>query len=241
MTEALAVAERLDDGRARAYARAGLLHCRTRLGLDTLEEAERRKAELFDDCERLGDNFLRNSVYFFASWDYLYRGLVKDARDIALRIIASSEAIGDPRAIGFANWMLGWIHLVGGHRPRRRSPTRTNACASRSRRSTGFRAQIITAFAAILSGRAREGLGRRSRRSIVEFERLGALYSVLDAPRGVALIELGRDFRGFRVLEQDDRAREAAGDRTHRRRSPASFWPKSIFRSSLVGARRRRL
>ena len=43
MSEAFEVAERIGDGRSRAYARAGLMHCRTRLGLDTLEEAERGK------------------------------------------------------------------------------------------------------------------------------------------------------------------------------------------------------
>ena len=59
-----AVAERLGDGRARAFARAGLLHCRTRLGLDTFEEAERRKAEVMEDCRTFDDNFLRNSAYF---------------------------------------------------------------------------------------------------------------------------------------------------------------------------------
>ena len=42
MTEAGAVAEKIGDPRALAFAQAGLLHCRTRLGLDTREEAERR-------------------------------------------------------------------------------------------------------------------------------------------------------------------------------------------------------
>ena len=64
MPEGFEVAERIGDGRARAYARAGLMHCRTRLGLDTFEEAERRKAELMEDCRKFDDNFLRNSAYF---------------------------------------------------------------------------------------------------------------------------------------------------------------------------------
>ena len=91
ITEAAGVAERLCDSRARAYARAGLLHCRTRLGLDTFEGAERRKAEVMADCLSFDDNFLRNSAYFFVTWDYLYRGLVKDARAIAVRLTASGR------------------------------------------------------------------------------------------------------------------------------------------------------
>ena len=259
MTEALAVAERLHDGRARAYARAGLLHCRTRLGLDTLEEAERQKAELFDDCERLGDNFLRNSVYFFASWDYLYRGLIKDARHIALRIIASSEAIGDPRAIGFANWMLGWIHLVAG------MPEAAITNAEECMRVAiapfdRLQGQVIMAFAAILSGQAREGLAQIETLNL-EFQRLGALYSVLDGLRGVALIELGRISEGLNVLERAIALREAAGDGSSTafarvlmaevyiqivaggRKAPASVIAKNLrtlATAKLFGARRAR-
>jgi class 3 adenylate cyclase/tetratricopeptide (TPR) repeat protein len=212
MTEALAVADRLDDGRAKAFARAGLLHCRTRLGLDTFEEAETRKAELFDDCARLGDNFLRNSVYFFASWDYLTRGLVKEARDVAIRLIASGNASEDPRAIGFANWILGWINILGG------APEAALSNADECLRVAiapfdRLQAQIIIAFAHVLSGRAYDGLVQIETLNR-EFQRLGALNSIFDAPRGVALIELGRISEGFAVLERTIAAREAAGDAT---------------------------
>jgi class 3 adenylate cyclase/tetratricopeptide (TPR) repeat protein len=212
MIEAVAVAERIGDGRAMAFARAGLLHCRTRLGLDTLEEAERRKTEVMADSLRFGDNFLRNSAYFFITWDYLYRGLVKDAREIALRLIASEEAAGDPRAIGFANWILGWINVIGG------SPDAARGYADECLRVAiapfdRLQGEIIKAIAAILFGHPREGLPKLEALN-VEFERLGALYSVLESPRGVALIETGRVAEGVRLIERTIAARDASGDRT---------------------------
>jgi class 3 adenylate cyclase len=211
MSEALEVAERIGDGRARAYARAGLLHCRTRLGLDTLEEAERRKAELMEDCLKFDDNFLRNSAYFFVTWDYFYRGLFKDARAIAIRLIASGETSGDPRAIGFANWILGWLNAISG------SPEAALVYADECLRVAiapfdRLQGEVIKAIAAIFSGRAREGLAQIEALN-AEFLRLGALYNVLEAPRGAALIETGRITEGIRLIERTITAREAAGDR----------------------------
>ena len=211
VTEAVAVADRIGDGRARAFARAGLLHCRTRLGLDTFEQAERRKADVMTDCLRLGDNFLRNSAYFFITWDYLYRGLMKDAREIALQLIASEEAAGDPRSIGFANWILGWINVIGG------SPEAALGYADECLRVAiapfdRLQGEIIKTIAAILSGHSREGLPKLEALNS-EFQRLGALYSVLDSPRGVALIETGRVAEGVRLIERTIVERDASGDR----------------------------
>jgi hypothetical protein len=60
LLEALAIAERLGDGRARAYARGCLLQTRIILGLDSLEIADQAKRQLMDDSLRFGDNFIPN-------------------------------------------------------------------------------------------------------------------------------------------------------------------------------------
>lgn len=212
MSEASEVAERIGDRRARAYARAGLLHCTTRLGLDTLEQAERKKAELIEACQTLDDNFLRNSVYFFVTWDYFYRGLVTDARAIAVRLIASGKSSGDPRAIGFANWILGWINAITG------SPEAALVYADECLRLAiapfdRLQGEVIRAVAAIFSGRPHEGLAQIEALN-AEFLRLGALYNVLEGPRGVALIQTGRISEGIRLIERTIAAREAAGDQS---------------------------
>jgi class 3 adenylate cyclase len=213
MVEALAVAERLGDGRARAYARGGLLQCRTRLGLDSLDAADRMKAQLMDESLRFGDNFIRNASYFFASWDYIYRGLVKEAREIAMRLIASGEERNDPRAIGFANWILGWIDMVGG------APEAAIAQADDCLRVAiapfdRLQGAIIKAVCAILLGRAREGLAEIEALN-AQLEQLGALYVVLDVPRGAALIALGRISEGIDVIEKSIAQCDAAGDHTY--------------------------
>ena len=212
MVEALAIAERLGDGRARAYARGGLLQCRTRLGLDSIEEAERMKARLMEDALQFGDNFIRNASYYFVSWDYFYRGLFKQARESAARLIASGHESSDPRAIGVANWILAGIDLVSG--APEAAILRADECL-RVAISPFDRLQgsIIKAVANIFLGRVREGLTSVEALN-VEFARLGALYSVLDGPRGVALILLGRINEGIRVIEKAITERDTIGDHT---------------------------
>ena len=211
MTEAREIAERIGEARARAYVEVGLLHCRTRLGLDTADEAERRRSEVMTDCLKFDDNFLRNAAYFCVIWDYFYRGLIKDARHVATQLIASGEASGDPRAIGFANWILGWISVIGGF------PEAAIAHADECLRVAiapfdRLQGEIIRAVAAILSGSS-DGLAQIEMLN-AEFERLGALYNVMEGPRGLALIENGRIREGIGLLERAIVAREAAGDRT---------------------------
>src|SRR5271166_3961606 len=110
--EALAIAERLADGRARAYARGWQLFTASFLALYPNEIAEQMKIKLIDDVLRFGDGFINNYGYFFVAWDYFYRGLNKDARRVAIRLIAYGEERKDPRAIGLANVILGWTKLA---------------------------------------------------------------------------------------------------------------------------------
>jgi class 3 adenylate cyclase len=232
--EALEVAKRLGDERARAFACVSLMHCRTRLGLDGEDEAQRRRAELIADAQRLNDNFLRNSAYFVVCWDCIYRGLMKEARAYALQLNAAGEANGDPRAIGFANWMLGWVHVVGG------SPEHATAYARDSARFSiapfdQLQARTILAVSAVLSGNAREGLQQMLTLN-AEFRRLGALYSALEGPLGVALIGVGRLREGIVTMERAIAARDAVGDRS------ASGWTRlllaEVYIEILAGGRR---
>ncbi len=212
MTEAIAVAEKIGDPRALAFAQAGLLHCRTRLGLDTREEAERRRKQVLESCLSLNDNFLRNSAYFFVVWDCIYRGLLRDARALAIQQIASGEANGDPRAISFANWILGWINVIAD------APSEAIAYADECLRLAiapldRLQGENIKAVAAILSGQGRDALPHIEALNL-EFERLGILYNILEGPRGVALIETGRVSEGVRVVQRAITARDTVGDRT---------------------------
>jgi len=65
--EMMRISERLDDGRARAYACGFLLFCRIVLGLDSPDTADRMKAKLLDDALKFGDNFIRIWAYWFVA------------------------------------------------------------------------------------------------------------------------------------------------------------------------------
>ena len=108
----LAVSERLGDGRARVYARGFLLFTRFVLGLDSLEVADQMKAKLMDDSLQFGDNFIRIWAYWFIAFDYLYRGLFKESRETAVRLVRAGEMHNDPRALGLASQLLGYIDVV---------------------------------------------------------------------------------------------------------------------------------
>jgi tetratricopeptide (TPR) repeat protein len=211
-SSALAIAERIGDVRAKAYARGMLLLTRIILGLDPPEAADRMKEELAQDCTQSGDNFILNWAYVFIVFDYFYRGLNKEARQAATRLIVSGRERNDPRAIGQANLMLAYTDMLGD------DPMAAMAHAQECMRiavapNERLQGAVVKAAAEILLGRAREGLTELDAAN-AEFERSGSLLFVQSAPRGVALAMMGRISEGIRVIERQIAQADSVGDQT---------------------------
>ena len=212
VVEALKIGERLGDLRACTFARSSLLQVRTVLGLDSLEAADRMKAQLMQDSLSLRDNHVLNWAYFSVAWDYMYRGLYKEAREAAMQLIASGGERNDPRAIGFANVILGWINILSD------VPEAAIANADECLRVavTPFdrlNGEMIKAVSSIVHGRWREGLAQMDK-LIPKFEQLGLLYAIQHGPRGAALAMSGRISEGIKVIKEHIVRLDSAGDRT---------------------------
>jgi tetratricopeptide (TPR) repeat protein len=110
---ALEIAEQIGDARAAGYARQAQMFCATLLGRWSLDDAERAGAELVAIAEQVGDNYLLNWTYWAVAWDYLFRGLIGDARIWAHKLIESGRQRNDRRTLAMAYWTLGWIDLAG--------------------------------------------------------------------------------------------------------------------------------
>jgi class 3 adenylate cyclase len=209
-TQALAVAERIGDGRARAYARGPLLVSRMMLGLDPLEVSEKMKSQLMEDSLRFGDNFIINWSHFFLCFDYLYRGLHKEVRAAAIRLLESGTERNDPRAIGMGNLALAYIGLFSD------DPVAAEIYSRECQRvavTTFDRlwGALAKAQSNVLLGRPREGLAEIEALD-AEFERTGSLVARQPAIRGVALVLSGRISEGIHYIEQSTAQFDALGD-----------------------------
>lgn len=211
-SSALVIAERIGDARAKAYARGMLLLTTIILGLDALDAADRMKRELAEDCVRSDDKFILNWAHVFIVFDYFYRGLNKEARQAAMRFIASGQERNDPRAISQANLMLAYTDMFGD------DPIAAIAHAQECMGiavtpNERLQAAVVKATAEILLGRAREGLTELNAANS-ELEKGGSLFLMHYAPRGIALAMTGRISEGIRVIEQEIAKSEAIGDQT---------------------------
>ena len=198
--EMLEISERLGDGRARAYARGSVLFMSSLLGLNSLEVVDRMKEKLMDDSLQFGDNFIRIMSFWIIAFDYLYRGLFKEAKETARKLIQAEEVHNDPRALGLASQVLGYIEVVAN------DPLAAMAHADDCVRAAvtpydRLQGEAIKAMSSILMGRARDGLEALDAVYSV-FERLGLRYSILNGPRGVALVMLGQVSEGIHLIEQ---------------------------------------
>ena len=211
MREAFAIAEKLNDARARAYARAGLLFPRIVLGLDSFEIAEAMKRKLLEGIRDVDDNAICNFGYFYVAWDYMYRGLMKEAGDTALQLIASGKERNDPRALGYANWLLAWISIVGERfeEALRYADECIRAAITPMDRLTGETTKTVVS---IFQGQSREGLIHLDS-AIATMERLGYGYNGTGAARGAALALSGRLAEGIKFFKRQIALQDAVGDR----------------------------
>jgi hypothetical protein len=210
---ALAIAQRLNDIRARAYAQSALMFCSTILGRHTLEAAEIEGSRVLEVCIRAGDNYILNWAYWSIAWDYVCRGLTRQARIWALKLIEAGRQRRDDRALGMAYWTLAWIDI----QDHRFGDAIANAQRCQKTAATPFdrnAGTMASATGLLLEGRIEEGLAQ-----LLALKKWalahGWLYSAsgVDFAAGPALAMTGRIAQGVRTLEAGIAACEATGSR----------------------------
>ena len=208
---AVDIAERLSDIRAQAYARSALLFCSTILGRYTLQAAEVEGSRVLDLCMRSKDNYILNWAYWSIAWDYVCRGLTKEARTWVLRLIDAGRERQDNRALGMAFWTLAWIDI----QDHRFSDAIADAERCQRTAATPFdrnAGTMANAAGLLLEGRVEEGLAQLlSLKKWALSQRWVYAASGVDFAVGPALAMTGRVGDGIRVLKAGISACDASG------------------------------
>ena len=242
--DALAIAERLGDGRARAYARCWPLTMNAFLALDSPQAAERLKSDPLKDCLRFGDNYIQNWSFFTIGFDYVCPGV--SSRRLARQQPGSSLLERSARtrgAMGMAHMVLGYTAMLGDD-PVACAAHARNACAWRSPKTADDRPRRSKATADVFLGRGKEALDQiRTVNSALE--RSGSLLLMQRQPEAAALAPLGRISEGVAIIERQIALSDAIGDQTRaawglshpRRNLDQRLFPARKNRASLSFSR----
>jgi tetratricopeptide (TPR) repeat protein len=210
---ALTIAQHLNDVRAQAYAQSALFFCSTILSRHTLEAAEIEGSRVLKICTRAGDNYILNWAYWSIAWDYVCRGITKEARAWTLRLIEAGRQRKDNRALGMAYWTLAWIDI----QEHRFGDAIANAQRCQKAAATPFdrnAGTMASATGLLLEGYIEEGLSQ-----LLALKKWalsdGWLYSAsgVDFAAGPALAATGHITQGIRLLEVGISACDATGSR----------------------------
>ena len=209
--KALEVAERIGDLKAKTYAMNGILHASVFLARDPLETMERLGAECLALSRRLGDNSALNYAYWNVATDYAFRGLMREAREGALKLLDAGRERDDRRALGIAHSILALIGMLIGdfHEAARHSEECVRTAAAPYERRMGA---ITKASAEIFLGdqgalvRLLEAIGVASETGWGQMVAFGTI-SV-----GVGHVLAGRIAKGIRLLESAIAAYDARGE-----------------------------
>jgi tetratricopeptide (TPR) repeat protein len=198
---AVSIAEGLNDMRAQAYARSALLFCSIVLGRHTLEEAESEGKRVLEICAQSGDNYILNWAYWSIAWDYVCRGLTRNARNWTVQLMEAGRQRQDNRALGMAFWTLAWIDIqayrfsdgiANAERCQRTAATPFDRNAATMARATGL----------LLEGRVEEGLAQLlSLKKWALAHRWAYAAGGVDFAAGPALAMTGQIGEGIRMLK----------------------------------------
>lgn len=159
-----------------------------------LAEAERL-------CAGLGDPFLVNELMTSLAWDALYRGRHARVIEIALRLAARGQQLGDPRAESVSLWLRAWVEF---------NDERYVECITKAERviqiavtpHDQMQGLNLKGLSLIFSGRPEEGI------ELVEHclqvcRGTGALYTATVAEYGypAALVMTGHFAKGMAKLD----------------------------------------
>lgn len=168
---------------------------------------------MLGDSIAAADNHAINCAYYCLASEYLHRGLPNEAREWARALMAAGRKRGDPRALGMAFWVLGWIDAMDEDfegAVRNAEEAMRAAVTPQDRAFSG----AIKASAKILHDRVDEGVAELQQlRDWARESGSRYLENELDIGMGLGLLRTGRIGEGIRLIERSMSVRDAVGDR----------------------------
>ncbi len=211
---ALEIGKRIGNAKAVGRANTALLFCISGLAQTPLDVAQQLGAEALRDAQDANDSYNLNWAYWNIAWDYLSRGLMKQAQEWTWKLLASGREREDRRALGLAYWTLAWIDIVDARYDDalRNAEECLRTAATPWDHITG---SIAKATAALFRGEIQTGLAQIEELRLWASEHSARyLDAAMQGATGVGLVLSGRIADGIRLLEQAIYARDAEGLRT---------------------------
>jgi len=205
------VAERVGDNRSMAYGQSSFIQTSTTVSPLPLQVFEKLGREALQLSDKTDDTYLRAWVLFILAWDYFNRGLTREARQYADRLLTAARNHGDPRATGLGLWLLGWVDIFDeqyGHAVAHADECIRTALTPMDR-SIGMQ---VKGVALALNGKLDEGLAilRPLRNDLLANDWRYNL-SGTDLALSMATVLAGAFSRGERLCEKYVHEQEAAG------------------------------
>ena len=199
--KALALAERLQDDKSLAYSRTGHLLLSTVIDPLPLREFARFAEQALRESERTEDIYLMGWTIWVVAWNYVHRGLKVEGHELATRLMKRGQESRDPRSIGAALWLFGWLDIL----VENYASALANGAECVQRALTPFDRQIgylIVGSAKLLMGQITEGF-ETIKRWRDESLANGYHYTALatEVPFSVGMALSGEFKKGVRWLE----------------------------------------
>ena len=210
---AMAMAERLNDKRSKAYARTMVIYAKSSAGQLSLEEAQHQKSLLVQESQGVNDPNLQIVALINSAWDHTQRGHTDLARAQLIELEARGRRTGDPRASGASLGFFGVIDIIDQRWDDavRRGDECIRTALTPFDRELGV---IVKGIAQLFRGQVREGakvLSGLRERAIARDDMF--TLDCVDPPLGVAKVLLGDFAGGIRAMAE---LLKRAANRNHR-------------------------
>ena len=204
------MAERLGDGKSRAYSEAGVFFLDS-IPCERADDIVARGDRAIEIASLSGDVYIAGWLRFMVAWNAFHRGKILRAKAIVDDLLRAGAELRDPRSTGLALWLRCWMSIVSD------DPETALRCAEEAEKSAILPLERSTsesgkAAALVALRRVEEGapLLAAVRARAARHERW-FLFMGNDFAYGVALALRGDIAAGVRHIEKAIVARDAQG------------------------------
>jgi hypothetical protein len=198
---ALAVAMRLNDTTATAYARASVIWHSICVDPIPLPEFQRLAEIAFAESQNADDLYIQSKMFLAIGWNLMHRGLTLEGRKWVERQIAFGQEHQDPRPISQGHFVHGWLDIQKEDYASALSNGELSLRAARAPVDR-FLGLTVVGIAQVMLGRVAEGIATLERqRAQAAAHNWRVSMAGTDAPMGVTMLLRGELKRGVRWLE----------------------------------------